>query len=82
MDPTSIREVAGSIPGLAQWVKADAAPIRLLAWELPYVAGAAKGGKEGRKEVCVLNSMKEVVLKGKLPYNEIFLVLPELMPFG
>ena len=43
-------EVAGSIPGLAQWVKdlallwrvvAAAAPIQPLAWELPNVLGVA-----------------------------------------
>ena len=37
------------IPGLTQWVKdpAAAAPLRPLAWELLYAAGAAvKRGKE------------------------------------
>ena len=50
MDPTRNHEVSGSIPSLAQWVKhcrelwcrpAVVAPIRPLAWELPYAVGAA-----------------------------------------
>ena len=60
-NPTRSHEVAGSIPGLTQWVKdlllkwlwlwpAAIAPIQPLAWEPPYATGAALKNKTPKKE--------------------------------
>jgi len=77
-NPTRNHEVAGSVPGLAQWVKgsgvamscgvgrrrgldpallwlwcrpAATAPVRPLAWEPPYAAGAALEKAKRQKKI-------------------------------
>ena len=73
---TRDHEVVGLIPGLAQWVKdpvllwlwcrpVAAAPIRPLAWELPYAVNAA---------LNLAKDMSRLVSKAK--QNKTFLGVP------
>ena len=66
-NPTRNHQVAGSIPGLAQWVKdlvwlwhrpVATAPIRPLAWETPYAKGAAleKAKSQKKKDFQTLSN--------------------------
>ena len=73
-NPSRNHEVAGSIPGLAQWVKdlvllwcrlAATAPIRPLAWEPPYALGVALEKAKRQKKKKKKKKRKHIPFQAK-----------------
>ena len=54
MNPTSIHEGAGSIPGLTHWVKHLTLLIRPLAWEPPYAVDVSLKKRPEKKPYALL----------------------------
>ena len=79
-NPTGNQEDAGSILGLAQWVKdlawlwhrlAVVAPIRSLAWEPPYAVGTALKSKKKKEKKRIWDPAEDGSSQEELSLQDI-----------